>query len=276
MPCPEIAVLDATSLRRHARQAQRAQADREAQQNSERKALDRLDKNPKRSGSVGSTGREKESAIKARREKAKPMSRPHAAAVDQRRCGSSFGNERRQIVNRCFVGDCTISLAADERKVGDIISLSAKVSGLEHSLGKDVVKLKPVLCARMVEGNREVRSPILSSRCPEGQSAALVTTTSSSFAVTSSLPTCRPRRSDISAEPPPASGRFQIPSSVLLGGFVRPKWTPNLMSRPSAQRRCGRTPSSALPNSQPGPSQSILRAERCSCAVVPQHRGSSH
>jgi len=62
---------------------------------------------------------------------------------------------------RCFVADLPVGLARDEAHIGNIVRLAACVTVLEHRLWEDMMELKPMLCSRMVNGDGNLRTPIL-------------------------------------------------------------------------------------------------------------------
>src|SRR5260370_42373894 len=87
------------------------------------------------------------------------MEGPFACTHDQRReghCGR-------------LIADRTIRLSTDEREVSDIVRLPRGVSIFQHGLGEDVMELQPVLCARVIEGNGKIRSPILCAAPTESE-----------------------------------------------------------------------------------------------------------
>src|SRR4051812_20031655 len=75
--------------------------------------------------------------------------------------GSRFLDHRWKILARRFVADLSVGLACDEAQIGDIVRISACVAVLELGLGKDMMKLEPMLRARMVKRDSNLRPPVL-------------------------------------------------------------------------------------------------------------------
>ena len=88
-------------------------------------------------------------------------------------CFAGLLDQGRKIRSRGLVADRTVRLSTDESEVGDVVSFARCVGILEHCLGEDVVKLQPVLRARVVEGNGEVGAPVLRPGGSESQEHGL-------------------------------------------------------------------------------------------------------
>jgi hypothetical protein len=133
-------------------------------------------------------------------------------------------DQGRKIRARWLVADRTVRLSTDEGEVGDVVRFARGVGMLEHGLGEDVMKLQPVLSARVIQGNRKIRTPVLGPAGSEGKEHGLEQ--SAPLVVPFQLRRCDVQAPDLE---PYAVDQFLCATTIAEGrkilvedGFARP------------------------------------------------------
>lgn len=96
---------------------------------------------------------------------------------------SILHDQWREVRQRCLVANSAVGLAADERKVRNIVRLSWRVAVLQLRLRKNVMKLQLVMRARMLQRDIEVRTPILLPAVPVRRNPATVVIPNSTLGI---------------------------------------------------------------------------------------------
>ena len=81
----------------------------------------------------------------------------------------SVSKEFGDIEMRCRCANFSICAPCYEREIGNVICSASGVRTAQKGLGENVMELKAVSCASMVERNRKSRLPVLSAGLSEGK-----------------------------------------------------------------------------------------------------------